>query len=663
MVTNNKVLTVSYGTFSCTLEGFDDSFDTMKAIAEYFRDLAADDRYFGAEPPTPDAEMLSRIAEREIERRVQARHEAGAIVLSAGEPLVEAERDAAPQETVQEPVKEETAQDVSQEPEAEEAPVVAKVETPAEEVAEVEDQSEAIIQEAVEAGELSPDEARFDFVDAEASAEEPEVEEAIEAVAEVPAEDDAPLADEAVSDAPEAPQAEDGIAEVKSEAPEFIEDLEDEVSENLFDEGFETPTSADDVIAADDIIEDEFTEPAKAADAEDSIAAKLRRIRAVVSRVDHDMDDEADAFMEDEHADVTAEAEPVISELAQEFESAADANEDGAPAAEIAEEAPRKMPVRPRVIRMKRSDLEDAVAEGTLEEEAEEAAPKSSLSDEDEADLMAQLAEVDAEISHAPEATPEAAAEIEQPIEAPIEAEAAPRAEEQPRRTRRAKLDTATPEEDNSVDRLLEATNTKLDEPEGSRRRNAIAHLRAAVAATKAEKEAGKSLDKPDQSDAYRNDLADVMRPQKAEEPAERPARKSGGSPLKLVAAQRVDAAAEPTKSVRPRRVSPEDIAAIDANEEASNFVEFAERMGATQLPDVLEAAASYLTFVEGRHRFSRPMLMRLAYQVGEKRFEREAGLRSFGQLLRQKKIEKIAGGRFTVSESINFKPDDREAG
>ena len=108
---------------------------------------------------------------------------------------------------------------------------------------------------------------------------------------------------------------------------------------------------------------------------------------------------------------------------------------------------------------------------------------------------------------------------------------------------------------------------------------------------------------------------------------------------------------------MRPRRVSPADIASFEP-QEADDFAEYAEQVGASELPDILEAAASYLTYVEGRRRFSRPMLMRLAYQLGPDRFQREAGLRSFGQLLRDKKIEKIAGGRFTAADTIRFKPE-----
>jgi hypothetical protein len=128
------------------------------------------------------------------------------------------------------------------------------------------------------------------------------------------------------------------------------------------------------------------------------------------------------------------------------------------------------------------------------------------------------------------------------------------------------------------------------------------------------------------------------------------------------VAEQRIDAEAiKSNGGVSPRRVAAsEDEYSTDGD---TGFVEFAEEMGAVDLPELLEAAAAYLSFVEGQEQFSRPQLMSRVRQAKKDDFSREDGLRSFGMLLRTGKIEKIKGGRFAASEEIGFKPDHRAAG
>jgi len=75
-----------------------------------------------------------------------------------------------------------------------------------------------------------------------------------------------------------------------------------------------------------------------------------------------------------------------------------------------------------------------------------------------------------------------------------------------------------------------------------------------------------------------------------------------------------------------------------------------------SELPDLLEAAAVYCTHIERRDGFTRPMLMRLLSGMpGQAAPSREDGLRAFGQLLREGRLEKLRRGHYGLVDGSRF--------
>ncbi|WP_293576786.1 chemotaxis protein CheA [Phaeobacter sp.] len=810
MVQNNKVLTVSYGTFSCTLEGFDDSFGTMKAIAEYFRDLASDDRYFGAEPPQPDADMLARIAQKEIARQVEARtsdegiHLRAATTLPAPQPAAAAmdttaDAPAAVQTPAAEPVP--AADPVLEADPAPAAtpsapqPEIIKAEPIKADITQAEDVTtqdtaaqDAVVQNtkpAVSADSIAAKLRRIRAVVAQTPAEEfteDQHADALRQTANAATTDTAPVeaapvdgttvdnltVDSAIADIQSALAADDAVA---ADAPDL----------------------AGEALEHDDLTGDILDET------DDAIADALDRIDAQVDQVEQV--DQGEPAAQDPAAITASMNTPAEAEAFFAHSDSVDSEIDAGDSDDVADDsiggteaapAPRRTA---RIARVKRRDLEAALASGTLEEvetpdpiaadaivtdasddteataaevaeapqsdRARPAAAKraeakhaglepdnnSSLSEEDEADLLAELAAVEAELlgtdgetdgldditagdadqhdidldemdlgamdlgdsdaqddlttdidailnTDLTDKTPERPAApldlgaVATRVDADPAADAdAPSQQTTDRSARKSQAqkkqaqvsDTA----DSDIARLMAATDAKLEDPETSSQRETYSQLRAVMAAASAEKSAGGSMEQEDASQVYRDDLASVVRPRRpsgAKETSRRPEptaraadapRISRPAPLKLVQEQRInddapaDSAAAASAPVRPRRVSAallED-AAPQAGGNDGGFAAYAADSGAVELAELLEAAAAYMSFVEGRDHFSRPQLMNKVRGVDGTDFNREDGLRSFGQLLRDGKIERADNGRFTASGQIGFQPGDRAAG
>ena len=681
-MSNNKILTVSYGTFSCTLEGFDDSFGTMKAIAEYFRDLASDDRYFGAEPPQPDAEMLTRIAQKEISRRVKVREHEGKLVLSAHDL---AEVDPAPSATMAAP---------QTNPQAEAAAESARIEAEAEAKAlasakaarleEANQEAERLATAEAEAAEQAdadrlaievaaakaadvapaPRDLAAEMPEADAFFSDPEVNATEVVIAEPVEEISAPLAqDDSIAAKLQRIRAVVSQADHAADDADFSEDqhaddfdTEEEVAPTYHTDDFDISSfsvdTEEDGPSILEAVETETQEDVKASALADILEASAvddaAEAPAEIKPLEDDGDDLSDILARlAADDDDTAKIEPVAKEIAP-VEAAVEENlfddttynDDEASLDDADEEevavAPRRVA---RVIKVKRADLEAAIAEGNLEEIG------STLSASEEDELARDLAAAEAEADDAETLFEDETFEDKKTLG--IEA-----------------LRSIDDHEGDDLSRLMAEADQHMDEEEGKQSRDAFAHLRAAVAQNNADSGLADPTAEEEEG-AYRSDLATVVKPRRPVSAAKtsRPVAIERPAPLKLVAEQRVDEIAPAASTpIRPRRVA-KVVEVEQTNEVGGTFVEFAEEMGVTELPELLEAAAAYLSFVHGHDQFSRPQLMQQVRTVEKQNFNREDGLRTFGQLLRAGKIEKTKGGRFTVTNEIGFRPDEREAG
>jgi hypothetical protein len=719
MTSESKILTVSYGTFSCTLEGFDNPFDTMKAIAEYFRDLAAQDRHFGAEPPPPDAAMLHRLAEREVSRLAAGKAEdaarrAAADVAEAPSPRIQINpvlRRSAPLVAPEPPLE---ADPAAPEPSLTDAipdGVAAKLArirkgvTPVAPLAETGFVADPGLSDPEPAAE---DSAAPDAADADAAAP------AVEDLSDVVARLGALVADDAaaVETVPETGLAEIAEADAHSEddAPAFL------------------VAAADDASLADDTL----------AEAEDAPLPVEADPETLVSLLD-DADDLA--LAEPLEDDFTSGDVALLAQL-----DGTDVDEAGL-ARELDATQPEDQPV---ALDLAEASLQDPLPEETAPEETAFQADVDALPASAEADAptLAEAAEADAGFA-------EPAAEVQDApaVEAPILGKAGSRTRRVNSRVVRIHptedlRDPASTRpldgDDDEVSRLMQQAEEVMAEDENRRRHEALSRLKAAVVATEADR-ADLDYEAPKAEanlDPYRDDLAEAIQPTPAPAPqpeAEvKPSRRKSvvirpateprpgtirpgmisPPPLVLVSEQRVDRIApaaapapapaaapapslppapegQPMVALRTGRLSSaigagaavaasslparnlvlekptygqaaesdedEDLAEDAKEINEAGLASFAEMVGARSMAEMLEAAAAYATCVENRRQFTRPQLMRrMMASAGGKPVSREDGLRSFGTLLRTGRIEKVTRGHYSLAETSPYLAEAR---
>jgi hypothetical protein len=675
MTSESKILTVSYGTFSCTLEGFENPFDTMKAIAEYFRDLAAQDRHFGAEPPPPDAAMLHRLAEREISRLAAAKTDAAPRAEAAGPG--EAAEAVAPR-ILFNPV----ARRPSHGPVESEAPV-----------GEDQTAAEPALQDAIPDG-VAAKLARIRRAVHPAAADlsapasallaETAAEETDHAAAKADGETGAdPVLDGMLADDEVAVAV---PAETPAEVPETAWAWDDSLDADADAGAIATAAAGEDDLrpVAEAEADTRVDSEAVGEDLSDLAALEgaLSRDGVLAAPLD-------ETLPEDTAPDLTlAEAEAVdpLPEAAADIDpdtgfDAADAaaarTEASLPVARPVARPGRSRQLNPRVVRLhpdEKPAARDPAATRVL----------STQQDSDEvARLMQQAEEVMAEDAN--RRRQEALSHLKAAV---VSTEAD-----------RADLDYEAPRADVNLDPyrddLAEAIQPDAAEappappapPEVKPRRKSV-NIRpqeprpgtirpgmisppplVLVSAQRIDRVAPAAA--PTLAPAAAPSMAPATpgiapaNPDAQPMVALRTGRLSGaigaGAAATVTATARSIVLEKPSYGPATEAEDDEDLAEDAREIDESGLAAFAETVGARSMAEMLEAAAAFATCVEKRAQFTRPQLMRrMMASAGGKPVSREDGLRSFGTLLRTGRIEKVARGHYALAETSPYLAEAR---